>query len=62
MFSKLVVVYQIKGFDTNWLTFFSADTHAIVEDQVLMGQLSHHAGSFKERLQDERKQNKKKIK
>lgn len=35
---------------SDWLTFFSADTDAIVKDQVFIGQLCHHAGSFEERL------------
>lgn len=34
------------------LTFLSADTHTVVQDQVYMGQLCHHAGSFKERLKE----------
>lgn len=34
-----------------WLTFFSTNTHTIVEDQVYVWQLTHHAGCFKERLQ-----------
>lgn len=39
------------------LTFLAADTHTIVQNQVYMGQLCHHASSFKERLKRDTKQN-----
>lgn len=37
------------------LTLLSADTNTVVEDEVDVRQLAHHAGSFKERLQDKEK-------
>lgn len=37
------------------LTLFATNTHAVVEKQVLVGELAHHAGRFKEGLSGEAK-------